>query len=131
MKEGSKKISLGSLVNIVKASLIGVITSILLVLIFAFVLKFVNLNTSTISLVDQIIKVISVFVAMIMLNKGDGEKLLVKGLLVGMVYAIITFIVFSALNGGFSLTPAIFTDIAFSALIGGVCAIIINIFKRK
>lgn len=131
MRENSKKISLSSIVNIVKASLMGVIVSILLVLIFAFVLKFVDLGSGMISMVDQIIKIISILIAIVMLNKGDGEHLLIKGLLVGAVYSILTFVVFSALNGGFNLNPAIFTDIVFSALVGGVWAIIINLFKRK
>ena len=130
MKEKLKKVNLTSIINIVKASLIGVIVSILLVLLFAFVLKFVDLSSSVISLIDQIIKILSVFVAVVMLNKGDGNGLLIKGILVGAVYSILTFIVFSTLNGGFNLTSAIFTDIVFSALVGGVCAILINFTKK-
>ncbi len=131
MKDKLKKINLTTIVNILKASLIGVVISILLVLLFAFVLKFVDLNSSTISLVDQIIKVLSVFLAVVMLNRANDEGLLLKGILTGALYSIITFVVFSILNGGFNLGLGILTDIAFSALVGGVSAILLNIIKKK
>ena len=131
MKEKLKKINLTTIINVLKASLVGVVVSILLVLLFAFVLKFVDLNSGTISLVDQIIKVLSVFIAIVMLNKANDESLLLKGILVGAVYSIITFIVFSILNGGFNVGLGVLTDIAFSALVGGVSAILLNIVKKK
>ena len=131
MKEKLKKINLTTIINVLKASLVGVVVSILLVLLFAFVLKFVDLNSGTISLVDQIIKVLSVFIAIVMLNKANDESLLLKGILVGAVYSIITFIVFSILNGGFNVGLGVLTDIAFSALVGGVSAILLNIIKKK
>ena len=62
MKEKLKKINLTEISNILKSALIGVVVSILLVLLFAFVLKFVDLNSRTISLVDQIIKILSIYV---------------------------------------------------------------------
>lgn len=131
MKEKLKKINLTTITNILKASLIGVVVSILLVLLFAFVLKFVDLSSGVISLVDQIIKVLSIAIAVIMLNKSNGEGLLLKGILTGAVYSIITFVVFSILNGGFNLGLGIFTDIAFSSLVGGVSAILLNIINKK
>lgn len=130
MKEKLKNISLANVASILKASLIGVIVSILLVLLFAFVLKFVNLNSNTIAIVDQIIKIISIFIAIAALNKSV-DNLLVKAIVAGAVYAIITFIVFSVLNGGFNLGVGLISDIAFSALVGGVSAIAINIVKKK
>lgn len=119
-----------NIVKIIKSSLVGVITSILLVLLFAFVLKFIDLNSEVIAVVDQIIKIISIFIAILVLSK-NVDKLLIKGLLVGITYSVLTFIVFSILNGGINFSIAIFTDIAFSALVGGVGAILLNIIKRK
>lgn len=131
MKDKLKKIDFASLTTILKASLIGVVVSILLVLLFAFVLKFVDLNSGVISLVDQIIKVVSIVVAVIILNKTTTEGLLVKSIIAGAIYSLITFIVFSILNGGFSFGLGILTDIAFSSLVGGVGAILLNIFNKK
>ena len=103
MKEKLKKINLASITNILKASLIGVICSILLVLLFAFVLKFVELNSNIISIVDQIIKIISIAIAVIVLNK-NCEGLVIKSLIMGGVYSILTFIVFSIFTYSSSVT---------------------------
>ena len=131
MKEKLKNINLNTITNILKASLVGVVVSILLVLLFAFVLKFVDLNSSTIVVVDQIIKILSVFVAVLLLGKQISERLLPKAIFVGATYSIITFIVFSILNGGVNVGVGILTDIAFSALVGGVSAVLINIVKKR
>lgn len=131
MKEKLKSINMATIVSILKASLIGVIISILLVLLFAFVLKFVDLNSSVIAIVDQVIKIISIVAVIIVLNRSNSDNLLIKSLMAGAVYSIFTFIVFSILNGGINLGMGILTDIVFSALVGGASAIFINIIKKK
>lgn len=131
MKEKLKKINLNLVFSIAKASLVGVVVSILAVLLFAFVLKFVDLNSGTVSLIDQIIKILSIAVAVFVLSKSNGEGLLIKGIAVGAIYSIFAFIVFSVLNGGINFSVATLTDIVFSAMIGGVTAILLNIIKKK
>jgi len=131
MKEKLKKINLNTISNILKASLIGVVISILLVLVFAFVLKFVDLNSKTISLIDQIVKIVSISVAVIMFGKTNNEHFLIKSIFVGAIYSILTFLVFSILNGGINFNVAIFTDIIFSSMIGGVVSILLNIVKKR
>ncbi|MBQ3502622.1 MAG: TIGR04086 family membrane protein [Clostridia bacterium] len=130
MKEKLKNINLATITSILKASLIGVVISILLVLVFAFILKFVDLNSNVIAIVDQIIKILSIAVVVISLNRAEGN-LLIKGIVAGAVYSVITFIVFSILNGGVNFGIGILTDILFSALVGGASAILINIIKKK
>lgn len=130
MKE-KLKVNPANIISIIKASLVGVVASILLVLLFAFILKFVDLNSNIITIVDQIIKIVSILVAVFVLSKSRSDKLLLKGLIVGAVYSLLAFIVFSILNGGVNFSVAIFTDVAFSALVGGVSAMVINLIKRK
>ena len=125
------KVSSSNIVTIVKSSLIGVVVSILLVLLFAFILKFVDLNSNVITIVDQIIRIVSIVLAVFAVSKSSSEKLLLKGLITGGVYSVIAFIVFSILNGGVNFSVAIFTDIIFSALVGVVSAILINIARKK
>ena len=131
MKDKLRKIDLRTISNIIKSSLIGVIVSILLVLLFAFILKFVEFNDKTISLIDQIIKIISISVAVIMFSKTNSEKFLIKSILIGALYAIFTFLVFSLLNGGINGSIAIISDVIFSAMIGGVVSVLISIIKKK
>ena len=131
MKEKLKKINLTLVASILKASLIGVIVSILMVLAFAFALKFVDLNSATISLIDQIIKIVSVVAAVGVLSKSNSQSLLVKGIAVGAVYSLLTFVVFSVLNGGLNFGVATLTDMVFSAMVGGATAMLLNILRKK
>lgn len=131
MKEKLKKINFTLIGNILKASLIGVVTSIILVLIFAFVLKFVDLNSHVISLVDQIIKLLSVVVAVLIVSRVTPENLLIKAVLTGVIYSILSFVVFSIMNGGVHFTVAVLTDLAFCGAVGGIFAILLNIFRKK
>ena len=131
MKEKLKKFNIASIITILKASLIGVIASILMVLLFAFVLKFVDLGSGAISIIDQIIKIISIVIAVIVLNNVVKERVLFKSFLAGALYSIITFIVFSILDGGISFGVGIVSDIIFSALVAGATSIVISIMSKK
>ena len=88
MKE-KLKVNPANIISIIKASLVGVVASILLVLLFAFILKFVDLNSNIITIVDQIIKIVSILVAVFVLSKSGSDKLLLKGLIVGAVYSLL------------------------------------------
>lgn len=131
MKEKIKSFNISTVFNIIKSSLIGVIDSIVLVLIFAFVLNFVDLNSSITALISQIIKVISIFVTVLALNKISGGKLIIKGFFAGAVYYLITFVIFSLLNGGAVFSGEIASDIVFSAVIGAIMGVIVNIISKK
>lgn len=131
MKEKLKNINLASIVSILKSSLLGVVASILLVLVFAFVLKFVDLSSNVIGLVDQIIKIISIVVAVIALNKSGVQNLLLKSILTGAVYSIFTFIVFSLLNGGMIFSIGLLPDVLFSAMVAGACSIATSLIAKK
>ncbi len=131
MKEKIKNFNISLIFNILKSSLFGVVTSIILVLAFAFVLNFVDLNSSVISIVSQVIKIFSILVGIIALNKISSGKLIIKGAILGVVYYLITFVVFSLLNGGVVLSNEIITDALFSALIGAIVGIIVNLISKK
>ena len=131
MKEKIKNFNLSSVFNIIKSSLIGVVFSIILVLGFAFVLNFIDLSSTIVSLVSQIIKIISIFITVIVLNKATNGKLIIKAIIAGAVYYLITFIIFSLLNGGINFSGEIISDIVFSAIIGAISAVIVNLLSKK
>lgn len=127
-----EKVNNGSsfILNLIKSACVGVIVSVLLVLIFAFVLKFVDLSDGVISIIDEIIKIASIFVSILYLIKRSPYKILFKSALVGAVYVLLTFIVFSALRGEYSFGMSTIVDVLMGALVGSIIAIILNIFKR-
>ena len=56
---------------------------------------------------------------------------LMSGLLIGIVYTFLAFIVFSILNGNFEITKVLANDILFGAIIGAICGVIaVNIRKK-
>ena len=129
MQEKFKKNS-SFVINLLKSAFVGVLVSVILVLVFAFVLKFVDLKDAVISVIDEIIKIVRIFVAVIYLIKRSPYKILYKSALVGAVYIILTFIVFSALRGHYSFGVSTIVDILLGTLTGAIIAIILNVFKK-
>ena len=109
---------------ILKGSLIALCVSLVLILVFAFILKFTNVSDSIIMPVNQVIKGVSVFLGVFLGLKKSKELGLVCGLLIGFIYTIAAFLVFSILSGSFNFDITLLTDIVFGEIIGAICGII-------
>lgn len=116
---------------VLKGSLIALSMSLLLVLLFAFLLKFTNIPDSTINPINQLIKGISIFLGVFVGLKKSKELGLVSGLLIGFIYTIFAFLIFSILSGSFTFDITLLTDIVFGAVIGSICGIICVNIKKK
>lgn len=129
---GLKKASSNSMVGCVaKGTLIALCMSLVLVLIFAFLLKFTNIPDSAIKPINQVIKGVSVFLGVFIGMKKLKELGLVSGLLIGIFYTLLAFLAFSILGGSFSVDLTILTDIVFGAIIGAICGIICVNLKKS
>lgn len=116
--------------GIIRGSLIAVSVSLVLILIFALAIKFLNINESWILPINQIIKIVSIFIGTLFAF-GNRNKGFLKGLVIGIIYTILAYTIFSILAGQFSFTLNSFTDMLFGGIIGGISGIIIvNIKKR-
>ena len=116
--------------NIIIGTLCALSFSLILILIFAFLLKFTNIPDSAINPVNQIIKGVSVFGGVFVGLKKSRELGLVSGVLIGFIYTILAFVVFSILSGSLVFDLTFATDMIFGAVIGGICGIIcVNIKK--
>ncbi len=115
------------LLPIIKAVLLAVIVTLAGVLIFAFLLKFLSLTHIAVKIVNQFIKVASIFIGgLIFLKEGKG---IVKGILLGVLYAIIVQAVFSLISG--TALKFEWLDLGFCILIGGISGIIAVNLKSK
>ena len=115
---------------VAKGALIALCISLILVLVFAFLLKFTNLPDSIIYPINQVIKGVSVFIGVFVSLRKSKELGLVSGLLIGFVYTFIAFLAFSILGRNFSFDLTLLTDVVFGAIIGAICGIIcVNIKK--
>lgn len=117
--------------SLLKGVIISLCISLVSVLVFAFLLKFTNISESIITPINQIIKGVSIFLGTFLGLKKEKKMGLISGLLIGMIYTLLAFVVFSALNGSFVFNRTLITDFCFGGIIGAICGIIcVNIKKN-
>jgi len=63
--------------------------------------------------------------------KSVENKTVFKGILIGVFYTVLAFLLFSALNGKFEFSLTIFLDVLFGAVVGLISTIICNIFRKR
>ena len=117
--------------NILKGSLVAVSCSLLLILVFAFLLKFTNIPESIITPINQVIKGISVFAGVFWGISNIRRRGLVCGAVIGFSYSLIAFFVFSLLAGYLVFDLTLVMDLLFGSIIGGVCGIICANLKKS
>lgn len=119
------------LLAIIKGSLIALCISLVGILIFAFILKFASISDKAIRPINQIIKGVSVLIGVFVAMRKVDKMGLVGGLLIGLVYTILAFVVFSTLDGHFVLNLTLLNDLLFGGIMGAICGIIAVNVKRR
>ena len=117
--------------SVAKGALVAVCVSLVLVLLFAFLLKFTNIPESTIKPVNQVIKGLSILIGVFVGLRKSKELGLVSGVLIGFIYTIVAFVIFSILGGVFAFDLTFLTDILFGAVMGAICGIICVNLKKS
>lgn len=116
---------------LLKSILVAVCISLVGILVFALILKFVDLSEGFVKIINQIIKILSIFGGTYLCLKTEKSKGYLKGLLVGLGYTVIAFLVFSLLDGNLNLNLTFLTDIVFGGIIGAICGVFCANFKSK
>lgn len=116
--------------SIVKALIISLSVTMVCIFLFAVILKFLDVSTKTILTVNQIIKIASILIACIVFNKKQKINWL-SGLLIGLLYAITTYVIFSLLANSFNMDVSFLYNIIFSSLIGLICGFIVKGMKQR
>ena len=131
VKRGSVKLSTNSSVlQILKGTIISTTVSLLLILLFALIIRFVSVSEKIILPINQVIKIVSILLGCLF-SLRKTNKGFIKGMLIGVFYAILAYTIFSFLSGSLTLALTSFTDIIFCGIIGGICGIIsVNINKK-
>lgn len=126
-----KSLNWSGFLSIIKCCMIGILTTLIGLIIFAVILKFVDLSTNIIGYVNDAIKAVSIFVMIFCIKKTNGDKLILKSIFAGLLYAVLSLIVFAILNKGFSFNLTILYDILFALIVSVIVAIIINLLHKK
>ena len=117
-------------VSILKGTIAAVSLTLILILLFAVLIRFVNIPDGWIFPVNQVIKIVSLFVGVLIAIKGNHEKGFIKGILLGITYCVLSYLIFSILQGSFAFKLTNLYDLLLTSLMGGLIGIIaVNIKK--
>jgi putative membrane protein, TIGR04086 family/integral membrane protein, TIGR04097 family len=109
----------------IRAVLIALVISVVAVLIFAVVLKYVEIGIKGILIVNAVIKVFSIFFGTLIAVR-EGKNGLIKGALIGILFAVISYLLFALTDGGFDGASFTLADGAvglISGIISGIFAV--------
>lgn len=130
--EKTRKQNKSYTLEMLKALIIALIISLVSVLIMAFFIKIFNIPTTAISIINQIIKGVSILAAALISFRLPKNGWL-RGLFFGILYSLLTFVVFSLLDEeGFKFGISLLNDVALGAvsgLISGITAV--NLLKSN
>ena len=117
--------------EIFKGVIFSFIISVLTVIVFAIIVKFANLSSKAVEIVNIALKIISILTGTL-LAVGSGRQGLFKGGIIGLLFVLVSYLVFSLINGSFSVNPLTAFDVIFclvAGLLSGVFAV--NVRKGK
>lgn len=125
------KIEKNDFIDIVRSSLIAVVSSLVLILIFAIIIKFTGIADNIILVINMIIKSLSVVLG-ILFGIKNVKLGAVKGLLSGVLFVVVTYALFAIINLDGSVDLGMVIDsliILAESLLSGIIAV--NIKDKK
>ena len=118
----------GFFFNVVKGVGTAIITALIGILVFAFIIKVAMLDDKVIKAVNQFLKILSVFLGCMYAIKGS--KGLFKGGVVGVLAMLIVYLIFSLILGGMTFGTGFYIDLLFGLIVGSISGIItVNVKK--
>ena len=109
----------------------AVIVSFVLVFVFALIILVAGLPSGAIKPGAQIIKVLSIFWGVVVALRGIEKRGWMFGALVGLMYTVIIFLIFSIIDTNFGITSGLLADILFACLIGVFSAMILKTLRTR
>lgn len=124
--ENIKRISV-----IVKNVIFAYVITLILFVIYAFVLAFTSVPESSIPLFIFVSGMVSVFIGSSMAVIKIKEKGLINGALVGLTYILVLYLLSSIFSTGFGINSYAFLMILFNVIVGMIGGIIgVNMCKE-
>lgn len=117
---------------VIKGSLWAVSISLIAILLFAILIRFTNIPDSFIKPINQVIKVFSILIGVILGAKINPSKGLKMGFFTGILYSILAYLIFSLLSMSFSFDMTNIIDLIFAGLIGAISGVFaVNISNKN
>ena len=127
----SEKQSSSAWLAIAKGVVCGLCVSLVGILLFAFILRFSSISDKVIAPVNEVIKGVSIFFGVFVGLRKYKKMGLLNGILIGFLFTVVAFLVFSLLDGTFSFDRTLLNDIVFGSIIGAICGIICVTLKKN
>ncbi|MDE5618089.1 MAG: TIGR04086 family membrane protein [Clostridia bacterium] len=125
------KIKKGDVFDVLRSALLSVLISIVLVIIFAVIVKFADIGEKVIIPVNIAIKILSIALGMC-IGVRHGNMGIVKGLLTGLIFAALTYLISGIAGRDFSVSSMTLYDALACGLAGIISGIIaVNIRSRS
>ena len=110
--------------EIIRGGLLSFVFATILVLVFSLIVKLTNMSATAVPIVNQVIKILSVFLG-VFFSLKNKEKCWLKGIL---FFAVLIFVVFSLLANSFNWA-GFGIDLAIDAVVGAIAGIICGLRK--
>jgi len=114
----------------VKGTLFALVATLGAVLLFAFAINIFGLSGGVIMPITQIIKVSSIFLGVYVAIKSVEKHAWAHGAVLGLLYTVLAFFIFSFIDKSFSLTSGLLVEALFAIAVGGISALLIR-FRKK
>ena len=115
--------------EIIVSTIVGLVVSIILILLFALIIRLFGIPEEAIRPVNIAIKALSIFIGIFVGIKNSGA-VAIKGIIIGLLYYLISFLLFSTLSGSFSILNVKIADVVF-AIIAGLIGSIVKVAVKK
>ena len=115
----------------IKGATVALIVSLVGILIFAFVLKFIEISEGMINPINQVIKAISILIGVKIALKHTNKLGWLKGALLGIVYTLLAYLIFSFLSSSIMFDQTTLIDMVFGGIMGAICGIIMVNAKKN
>ena len=128
-----KKLSFNKnfLFDLVRGTIISVLVSLALVLIFALIVNLTEVPDAVIAPVNQAIKVVSLLLGALV---GIREKKqgVFKGAICGLLYTLLSILIFGLISNNVRFNVVSLIDVALGIVIGAISGIIaVNVGKKR
>ena len=120
----------GSVWEFAKALIVAIIFTLLMVLIFAAVIRFLSVETAYIPIINQIIKCLSIVLWMLICftRRPNGW---IRGFLFGILYIFVSFLIFSAFSSQFDFDLKLLNDCVLGGFTGLIAGVITANIKKE
>ena len=113
-----------NIIKILKGSILAIVISIILLVIFAIVLTYTNFNENMTPTVIIIITAISILIGSQITTSSIKKNGILNGIVVGLIYVLFLYLMSSTISKNFSLNNYAIIMIAVSVAIGGLGGVI-------